>query len=145
MGLRVHLRTQSRQVQDKRPLDDNYDHNDGKSDDEEGQTSKIPKRSLRGHASTKAKVPGKSEPKLPPVKEDSNHMSDSDLFALAGLHTMKKTPAKSKSDLPPFLFSAEGDESGSAGNNDNAYDQLCQIFNVKVKRIHTILKKQLKM
>ena len=46
---------------------------------------------------------------------------------------MKKTPAKSKSDLPPLLFSAEGDELGSAGNDDNDYDWLRQIFDVKVK------------
>ena len=59
--------------------------------------------------------------------------------------TLAKQILASKSDLPPFLFSAEGDESGSAGDDYNDYDQLHQIFDVKVKRMHTILKKQLKM
>ena len=89
-----------------------------------GRLQRFPGDLKEAMASTKAKVPGKCEHKLSPVKEDSDHMSDSDLFALAGLHKMKKTPAKSKSDLPPFLFSAEGDELGSAGNDDNDYDWL---------------------
>ena len=72
-------------------------------------------------------------------------MSDTDLYALAGFQTLKKTPAKVKNDIPSFLFANEADESGSVGNDDNDYECLCQNFDVKLKRMHTILKKQLKM
>ena len=49
---------------------DNKDSDDnGKSEDDDTQMSKIPRRSLRGHLSTKAKAAGKTEPKLVPVKE----------------------------------------------------------------------------
>ena len=109
----------------------------------------MPRRSLRGHPSTKAKAAGKTEPKVVPVKEqckeDSDHMSDTDLYALAGLQTLKKTLVKVKNDIPSFLFANEADESGSVGNDDNDYECLHQNFDVKVKRMQTILKKQLKM
>ena len=129
---------------------DNKDGDDsGKLVDDDMQMSKFPRRSLRGHPSTKAKAAGKTEPKLVPVKEqckeDSDHMSDTDLYALAGLQTLKKAPAKVKNDIPSFLFANEADESGSVGNDDNDYECLCQNFDVKVKGIQTILKKQLKM
>ena len=131
---------------DKWSLDDNDGDANGKLEDDDTQMSKIPRRSPRGHPSTKAKAAGKTEPKLVPVKEiskeDSDHMSDTDLYAPADLQTVKKTPVKVKNDIPSFLFANEADESG---NDDNDYDHLCQIFDVKVKRMQTILKKQLKM
>ena len=134
---------------DKQSLDDNDGDNNGKSEDDDTQMSKIPRRSPRGHLSTKAKAAGKTEPKLEPVKEtskeDSDHMSDTDLYVLAGFQTVKKTPVKVKNDIPSFLFANEADESGSVGNDDNDYDRLHQNFDVKVKRMQTILKKQLKM
>ena len=134
---------------DKWSLDAKDGDDNGKSEDDDTQMSKIPRRSLRGHLSTKAKAAGKTEPKLVPVKEqckdDSDHMSDTDLYALAGFQTLKKTPAKVKNDIPSFLFANEADESGSVGNDDNDYEHLHQNFDVKVKRMQTILKKQLKM
>ena len=134
---------------DKWSLDDKDGDDNGKSEDDDMQMSKIPRRSLRGHPSTKAKAAGKTEPKLAPVKEqckeDSDHMSDTDLYALAGLQTLKKTLVKVKNDIPSFLFANEADESGSVGNDDNDYEHLHQNFDVKVKRMQTILKKQLKM
>ena len=132
---------------DKWSLDNKDGDDKGKSEDDT-QMSKIPRRSLRGHLSTKAKAAGKTEPKLALVKrqskEDSDHMSDTDLYALAGLQTLKKTPIKVKNDIPSFLFANEA-KSGSVGNDDNDYEHLRQNFDVKVKRMQTILKKQLKM
>ena len=91
---------------DKQSLDDKDGDDNGKSEDDDTQMSKIPRRSLRGHPSTKARAAGKTEPKLVPVKEqckeDSDHMSGTDLYALAGLQTLKKTPAKVKNDIPSF-------------------------------------------
>ena len=122
---------------DKQSLDDKDSDDNGKSEDDYTQMSKIPRRSPRGHPSTKAKAAGKTEPKLAPVKEqckeDSDHMSHTDLYALAGLQTLKKTPAKVKNDIPSFLFANEADESGSVGNDDNDYEHLHQNFDVKVK------------
>ena len=104
---------------DKWSLDDKDGDNNGKSEDDETHVSKMPRRSPRGHPSTKAKAAGKTEPKVVPVKEqckeDSDHMSDTDPHALAGLQTLKKTPAKVKNDTPGFLFANEADESGSVG------------------------------
>ena len=134
---------------DKWSLDDKDGDDNGKLEDDETHVSKMPRRSPRGHLSTKAKAAGKTEPKVVPVKEqckeDSDHMSDIDLYALAGLQTLKKTLAKVKNDIPGFLLANEADESGSVGNDDNDYECLHQNFDVKVKRMHTILKKQLKM
>ena len=55
-------------------------------------------------------------------------MSDTDLYALAGLQTIKKTLGKVKNDIPSFLFANEADESGSVGNDDNDYEHLHQNF-----------------
>ena len=87
---------------DKWSLDAKDGDDSGKLGDGDTQMSKIPRRSLRGHPSTKAKAAGKTEPKLGPVKEqckdNSDHMSDTDLYALAGLQTLKKTLAKVKNE-----------------------------------------------
>ena len=134
---------------DKWSLDAKDGDDNGKLEDDDMQMSKIPRRSPRGHPSTKAKAAGKTEPKLAPVKEqckdNSDHMSDTDLYALAGFQTLKKTLVKVKNDIPSFLFANEADESDSVGNDDNDYEHLHQNFDVKVKRMQTILKKQLKM
>ena len=134
---------------DKQSLDEKDSDDNGKSEDDDTQMSKIPRRSLRGHLSTKTKAAGKTEPKVVPVKEqckeNSDYMSDTDLYALAGLQTLKKTLVKVKDDIPGFPFANEADESGSVGNDDNDYEHLCQNFDVKVKRMQTIVKKQLKM
>ena len=85
---------------DKQSLDDKDSDDNGKLEDDEMHVPKMPRRSPRGHLSTKAKAAGKTEPKVVPVKEqckeDSDHMSDTDLYALAGLQTLKKTPGESQ-------------------------------------------------
>ena len=123
---------------DKQSLDAKDGDDNGKLEDDDTQMSKIPRRSPRGYPSTKAKAAGKTS-KLVPVKEqckdDSDHMSDTDLYALAGFQTLKKTLAKVRNDIPSFLFANEADESGSVGNDDNDYECWCQNFDVKVKRM----------
>ena len=49
---------------DKWSLDDKDSDDNGKLEDDEMHVSKMPRRSLRGHPSTKAKAAGKTEPKL---------------------------------------------------------------------------------
>ena len=61
---------------DKWSLDDKDGDDHSKSEDDDMQMSKIPRRSPRGHLSTKAKAAGKTEPTLVPVKEQCKEDSE---------------------------------------------------------------------